>query len=57
MLRTPKTILGSVFNADSIFDILKIVKISYFLKIQFFEIKNLKNFGNFVNRENDDFAL
>ena len=38
MLRAPKTVLDSVFNADSIFDIFKIVKISYFFKIQFCEI-------------------
>ena len=46
MLRAPKTVLDSVFNADSVFDIFQIVKNSYFLKIFFLEIKNLENFGN-----------
>ena len=45
MLRAPKTVLDSVFNADSIFDIFKIVKISYFFKSNFSKLKIWKILG------------
>ena len=45
MLRAPKTVLDSVFNADPIFDIFKIVKISYFFKSNFSKLKVWKILG------------
>ena len=44
MLRAPKTVLDSVFNADSIFDIFKILKISYFFKLKISKSKVSKIF-------------
>ena len=48
MLRAPKTVLDSVFNADSIFETFKIVKISNFFQIFNFEIFDLKKYEIFT---------